>query len=253
MGALLPWATFVLVLAAEGNFVAGAAGIGLLVIALPSLIPIVSAPPGVARAVTVVALTGAAFYAGNFINTSEGSTAALAVIVIPTTAVVLTVVIWVGEGLIRSRRPDNDPADPPIRIGSFIAARPNARFAAWFIDASLLFVVLVVPLTRLSHAHQETTAFVIGAVVSVAYFAAQVAATGMTLGHRVLGLRVVNVDSGAPPGPFAAILRSAVIALESALALTVFGGLFALADFCVTSTTGRSVPDVILRTAVVRR
>ena len=249
----MPWSTFVVVLAAGGNFAASAAAGGLLFIALASLIPVASAAPGLARAAVVVVLAGTAGYAGNFINTSESSTAGLAVLTVPMVAVALTVVVWVSQGLVRSRQPDDDPADPPVRVGNVIAARPSARFAAWFIDGALLFALLAVPLTRLSHAQQETAAFAIGAACSIAYFAVPVATRGATLGHRMLGMRVIDVETGSPPGPIAALLRAAVVALESALALTLFGGLLGLADFCFMSMTGRSFPDLILRTAVVRR
>jgi uncharacterized RDD family membrane protein YckC len=54
-------------------------------------------------------------------------------------------------------------------------------------------------------------------VISLAYSAYFVGVTTQSLGHRVAGIRIVNVDTGAPIGPGWGALRWLVLTLTGAL------------------------------------
>lgn len=95
--------------------------------------------------------------------------------------------------------------------GPGAVAGVGRRLAAITVDwvASLLVTSLLFP------------GLVYGSVpysfVTLAVFAVQVAVltwlTGASFGHRLLGMRVVRVGSGAPPGPRRAVVRTALLVL----------------------------------------
>jgi uncharacterized RDD family membrane protein YckC len=78
------------------------------------------------------------------------------------------------------------------------------RLGAAFVDG-MLFVGVASLLVRLPLSVGAGRA--ITTVLLAAYFVGGVVLTGRTLGKRVFGLRIVDVTSGALPGPRAAALR----------------------------------------------
>lgn len=76
------------------------------------------------------------------------------------------------------------------------------RFVAWAIDDVLLLAVGAI----FGRGIDGTAGAVFGALIAAAYYIAFWATTGQTLGHKLLGLRVVRTDGG-PVGVGAAIAR----------------------------------------------
>jgi hypothetical protein len=106
VASLVPWAAFLLPLYVGGlvrgtewelepQFTVVLPGY-LLLISLPSLLPLTVAPPGRLRLAVLVLLTGVALYASWFVMTSESSTAGLAVFLVPQVAIPLALVLAVG-------------------------------------------------------------------------------------------------------------------------------------------------------------
>jgi uncharacterized RDD family membrane protein YckC len=131
-------------------------------------------------------------------------------------------------------------------------ARPSERLAALAIDFAVVGVVLVVPLTAMSHAKQEVAAGVVGVAAGTIYLGGPIAAFGRTLGQSVLRLRVVDARTGARIGFARALLRSIVVVLEVAAALTLIFAIAGLAELMAAATNGRTLTDRLLRTAVAR-
>ncbi len=181
--------------------------------------------------------------------------------------------------------PGSEPAelaaaeDPPADARP---AHPAMRAFAFFLDGSTTFVIVVVVI----FAGLSDSGMNLFWAIPLVPFAATLLATaltallGVTPGKAVLGLRVVDADSGAPVGFGRAILRSLVIvapiALGAACAAVLaklpdvvqdaFGGGFvvlvaaipiagwiALLVMLATRPRHRGLQDLAGRSVVVRR
>jgi uncharacterized RDD family membrane protein YckC len=83
-------------------------------------------------------------------------------------------------------------------------------------------------------------------LLGLGYYIFFEAATGMTLGKRMVGIRVVDEDGDDPSFPAAAVRN--VLRLVDCLFLYLVGALFALA-----SPRGQRLGDRVAHTLVVRR
>ena len=126
------------------------------------------------------------------------------------------------------------------------------RLAALAIDVALVVAVLVVPLTRLSHASQELLAFVLGVAASTLYLAIPLALRGQTVGQRLTGVFVCDAETGQPASWPRSLVRGVIVTMEVLLTPSILFGLPALADFlAAASSSGRSITDRVLRTTVL--
>lgn len=114
----------------------------------------------------------------------------------------------------------------------------------------MLLLVLVAPLTALSHDKQEVLAAVLGISVSASLLAVPLAWKGRTLGQALIGLQVVRSD-GQPVSLARAYVRSLAVAIEVAAAPTVIFALPAVLELVSLATRGYTVTDQLLATAVV--
>jgi hypothetical protein len=218
-------------------------------VALPSLFPMAAASPGWMRVSVLTVMTAVAVVAAVLVVTSDDAQAGLAVFLVPYVGVPLGTVVWVAQTVLNARKTAS-----PGRVEDAVSslARPSERLAALAIDFAVVGVVLVVPLTAMSHARQEVAAGVVGGVAGTIYLGGPIAAFGRTLGQSVLRLRVVDARTGARIGFARALLRSIVVVLEVAAALTLIFAIAGLAELMAAATNGRTLTDRLLRTAVAR-
>jgi len=247
---VVPWAAFLVALqlwpddSDSSRGVAAFAPISFLFIALPSALPVVVARAWATRLLAVAAMTATNVVAASSLATSDDAQAGLAILLVPFVAAPLAVVIWVGQ-LVVERRPT---AARALIGNEGSPASPTDRLAALVIDAAAATAVLVVPLTALSHAGQELVAAILGITAAASFLALPIARWGRTLGHSLLGLEVVDSATQSRVGLVRAYLRSVVVVVEVVLIST----LLPLIDLVALVVGGRSLPDHLFRTSVVR-
>jgi uncharacterized RDD family membrane protein YckC len=134
------------------------------------------------------------------------------------------------------------------------------RFVAVLLDAVIIFFPLGIVVGLLSGGGYSESgngyanagvnvggnAFWLLLALGLGYYIICEAATGMTLGKRIVGIRVVD-DEGDPVGPGAAVVRN-VLRLVDGLFFYLVGALFAL-----SSSRGQRLGDRAAHTLVVRR
>lgn len=103
-----------------------------------------------------------------------------------------------------------DPTDPAT-------GRPYAslgqRIGAFLVDHVLAWVLIIATLIGLV---RGTSIFIVGAIATLAFAAYQwhgTAVRGQSIGKRIVGIRVADVDAGAPIGWSRAFVRYLVLAL----------------------------------------
>lgn len=143
----------------------------------------------------------------------------------------------------RTRRGDDS--------GEMVVATPSDRLAALVVDAVVCGGALAVPLTLLSNGGREVEAVLVGVVAAMLYLAIPLARRGRTFGQSLLGLMVLDHDSGRPVSFVRAAVRSVVVVLEvlglPSMILAAPAGL----EFLSAARTGRSLTDRALRTVVM--
>lgn len=214
----------------------------LTFVALPSALPLAVARTRVLRGVTLLLMTAATAITSVTVTASDDAQSGLALLWVPTFAIALAAVLWVGQTIAASRAGDRPAAT---------AATFSDRLAALAVDVLIVEAALIVPLTALSHAKKEVAAVVVGVGAATSYFAGLVAARGHTVGQSLLGLTVVDAQTLRRPAPARAIVRSLVVVLEVAGVWMVVLSPPAIIESVSTLLTGRSVTDRILRTSVI--
>jgi uncharacterized RDD family membrane protein YckC len=217
-----------------------AAAFYLVFVGLPSLAPIAAARSLWARlAATAIMSATAAFAAFQMVTIDDGQ-AGLAVIWVPLMAFPLAIVLWIGQKLVH-RPKDSEPGR---------AASASDRAAALIVDAIVLNAVVLGPLWALSDAKLEIVAGVLWLIAGTLYLALPVAGRGRTLGQWLVGLAVVDARSGGTCSYGKAVARSAIVTVETVGALSVLAPLV-VAELASVASTGRSLTDRLLQTAVV--
>lgn len=124
-----------------------------------------------------------------------------------------------------------------------VIAMPSERLAALTIDAGISLAVLVLPLTVLSDGGREVEAAVAGVVVATVYLALPLARRGRTVGQSLLGLTVLDEETGRPVSNLRAVLRSLIVVLEVVgIPTMIFAGP-AVLEYLAASRSGRSLTD----------
>lgn len=257
LASLVPVAAFLLVTAIADRHVdhtsrslsalVAAAPFYVAFIGLPSLLPLAAARAGVTWLATLAAMTAVAAIAGIAVVTSDDAQAGLAALWVPLAAIPLALVLWVGQAVAArwstARRPPNRHPLVPAEVSD--------RLAALAIDIAIVGVVLVVPLTAMSHAEQEVAAAVAGVAATTIFLAALVSARGATIGQALLGLAVVDAPTRTRVPLPRALVRSLIVVLEVAATATIVLAPLAFAELISASADGRSLTDRLLRTEVV--
>ena len=218
-------------------------------VALPSLFALAAASPGWMRVTVLTAMTAVAMIAGVLVGTSDDAQAGLAVLLVPYVGVPLGAVVWVARTAMNARRTAS-PERGEDAVSTL--ARPSDRLAALAIDITVVAAVLVAPLSAMSHARQEVAAAVVGVAVGTIYLGGPIAAFGRTLGQSVLRLRVVDARTGTRIGLARALVRSTIVVLEVAAALTIILAIAGLAELTAAAVDGRTLTDRLMRTAVAK-
>ncbi len=255
VASLVPWAAFLLAATlarvwADGTSLSRArlvavSPVYLAFVALPSLLPLAAARPGLMRLVVLLVMTAVAAIAGVLVATNDDAQAGLAVFLVPYVALPLSVVLWLARAVwSRWRAPPADGAEPSL-------ATPSDRLAALVVDVAIMGALLVVPLTAMSHARQEIAAGILGVATGTAYLTAFVVLSGRTLGQRLLRLAVVDAEGEEQLGVPRAAARSLVVVLEVVATATVLLAPIALAELLSVYAIGRSLTDRLLGTSVV--
>lgn len=216
-------------------------------VALPSLFPLAVARRGTMWLAVLAAMTGVSALAGVLVVTTDDAQAGLAVLWVPFVAVPLAGVIWIGEAVAARRRAaagsrDAEPGSP---------AGLSNRLAALTIDAVVLGVALVGPLTSMSHAKHEVAAAVVGIGTATVYQAGLAAWRGGTIGQSLLGLAVVDAATGGRVTLTRLLARGVIVTLEVAAAFTIVLAPVAIAELAAAGGSGRSLTDRLLRTEIV--
>lgn len=253
VASLIPWAAFVAVTwfgdrSTSISHEAAAALSLLAFVALPSALPVAVARARSLRLVAVAVMTAVAAIAGIAMTASDDAQAGLALLWVPLVALPLAAVIWVGERVAASRAAELQPGASELPEPATLAD----RLAALAIDATIVGAALVAPLTALSHAKHEVTAVVVGVAAATAYFAGLVATRGQTVGQAVLKLTVVDARTSRRLPLSRAVIRSLIVVLEVAAVPTVMLSPAAIAEAIAVQSTGRSLTDRLLGTAVIR-
>jgi hypothetical protein len=111
-------------------------------------------------------MTGVGFWAGWSMGSSDDAQAGLAALIVPFVGIPLAGAVLIGESVAVRRVGVRDP--DPIDLREERAALPE-RMAALLVDLALAALVLVVPLTMLSHRGAEVVAAVVGIGGALAY------------------------------------------------------------------------------------
>lgn len=135
--------------------------------------------------------------------------------------------------------------------GELANASPSDRLAALAIDVATSGAALVVPLTALSHAKFEVAAAVLGVGAATAYLAVPLAGKGRTFGQSLIGLLVLDYETGRPVSAPRAVLRSVIVVLEVAAVPTLILAVPALIEWLSLAGSGRTVTDRLLGTVVL--
>jgi len=149
----------------------------------------------------------------------------------------------------RARPPSAEEAEPAVT--HLTCAPLERRLLAWVVDAALVLSAVALPL--LASARAEPSPDPLGVLLPAAlalvlllgfgYGALAGALDGATVGQRLLGLRVVGPDGGAP-----GLLRSAV---RAGLAVTGAAALGAGLWPAILTNSGRGLHDLVTGTVVV--
>jgi hypothetical protein len=259
VASLVPWVAFLAAMALTDIWVDDSSGtfVGLMAasplylgfVALPSLFPLAAASRGWMRMTVLTVMTVVAVIAAVLVVTTDDAQAGLAVLLVPYVGVPLGMVVWVAQTVSKARKTAS-PERAKDAVSSL--AGPSERLAALAIDIAVVGAVLVIPLTAMSHAKLEVAAGVVGVAAGAIYLGVPIAAVGRTLGQSVLRLGVVDSRTGARIGLARALLRSIIVVLEVAAALTLIFAIPGLAELMAVATDGRSLTDRFLRTAVAR-
>ncbi len=216
-----------------------AAPLYLLFVSLPSALPLAAAGRGRLRLAVLATMTAVAVVAAMELVASDDAQAGLAVLLVPMAAFPLAVAVWVGRRLAGRRLPHDEP-------GSL--ASTSDRAAALIFDVATVGGGLVVPLTGMIHSGQGVAATVLGIGVATLALAVPVVWRGRTFGQSLFGLAVLDARTGDRIGLGRSIVRSLIVVVEAVM----LGSLLPLADLAAVAATGRSLPDRVLRTSVVR-
>jgi hypothetical protein len=244
-GSLVPWAALLAAVTlvdgppAEPGVVAAPY---LVFVALPSFLAALAGRSAAVQVLVLVVLTAVAAWAGVEMATTEDAQAGLAVLLVPFVALPLGVAVAVGSEVAAVRRAGH---------GSARRAAVSERLAALAVDVILTGAVLWVPAVALSGAGHEVAAAVLTVVFATTYVGGSVAVAGRTAGQRLLDLTVVHVATGGRVPPGRAVLRSFVVVVEVVAAPSITFGVPALAELTAVATTGRSLTDRLVGTAVV--
>lgn len=257
LASLIPWAAFLAATVVADRWVeykstslaglAAAAPLYLGFISLPSLLPLVVARRGAAWIAVLAVMTAVAVAAGVLIVTTDDAQAGLAVLWVPIVAIPLAGVLWIGEAIAARWA----SAEPPRDASAVLPAGLSDRCAALTIDLVIVGLVLVAPLTAMSHAKQEVAAAVIGLGVTAIYQAGLMAWRGGTIGQSLLGLVVVNAATGGRVALSRLLARGVVVTLEVAAAFTIILAPIAIAEGIAAGANGRSLTDRLLGTNVL--
>lgn len=250
---LIPWAAFVTVLFVDdgsgsvGHLAAVALGY-LAFVGLPAALPVAMARSRAMRLVALSVMTAVSTISAVVMTGSDYAQAGLVALWVPYVALPLAAVIWTGESVAVSRaaarRRSSDEAAAPVSLVE--------RLAALVIDAAIVGAALGVPLTALSDAKKEVAAVVVGVAVVTAYFAGFTVTRGRTVGQSLLGLTVVDAQTLGRLPVSRAVARGLIVGLEVAAVATIILSPAALAEAIAIVTTGRSLTDHVVRTAVTR-
>jgi hypothetical protein len=229
--------------------------ISLGVVWVLSLIPLAVSRHVVAFAGVLVVMTCVAAVAGYLVVTIDDAQAGLAILYVSYVALPLAMAVGLIQAVVggaeRRRWWRAHPVGSPAVPTDTAPARAGLRVAALLIDTLALGAVLAYPLTSLSHARLETVAAVGGIAVAVAYLAVGTSGTLRTLGQVLVGVAVVGHRDGGPVGAGRATVRGLLIVVEVLATLTLWGVPVAVVDLVVVRLGGRSLIDLLLRTAVV--
>lgn len=129
-------------------------------------------------------------------------------------------------------------------------AEPIDRFGAFGIDLAIVGLVLVAPLTALSHAGLEAVAWVVGIGAAVAYLAVPISRSGRSPGQRLLRIEVVDSGSHRRLPASRAVVRGALLVGEVFL-MVAFVGLPLLLEWASMARSRRSLVDRASGTVVV--
>ena len=88
-------------------------------------------------------------------------------------------------------------------VASGEAAGFGERLVAYIID----IVILAVPLAIMSYILPTMVYYILGLIFSIGYLVYFWSTTGQTVGKMAMGLKVINVNTGAPPDAATAALR----------------------------------------------
>jgi hypothetical protein len=188
-------------------------------------------------------MTAAAAAAAVTMATSDDAQAGLAVFIVGYVALPLAALVWVGETLFKVWR--------RTELGVTTLATTEERIVALLIDTLLIGAALVIPLTAMSHAGHEVMAAVIGVSIGTAWLAVPVVLFGGSIGQLALRLRVVDAVKGGPLSLVKAMTRSAIVALEVAVAPTFVLAGAGLCEVIACASNGRSLTDRLLRTYLI--
>jgi uncharacterized RDD family membrane protein YckC len=252
VASLLPWVAFEVTLAVSAHWTDDSiSALALIVVspgylvfvALPALLPLVAAPPGRVRMTVLAVMTAVAVVAASLVTTSDDAQAGLAVSYVPYVGVPLGALIWITRTTVNARQHASRQ--------SWSLARPSDRVAALAIDVVVVVSVLGLPMSAISRS--DLTVIATFLTVGAIYLGAPLAIGGASLGQSILRVRVVDAESGNRIGPVRALLRSSVVAMEVAAALTIVLALVGIVDLAAATSNGRSLTDRLFRTAVVTR
>ena len=240
LASLAPWLALLVAatLADDEAHVSGmlaAAPFYLAFVAVPAFGAIIAGRSWATRVVVTAVMTVVAAGAGVSMATSDDAQAGLAVLWVPVVAVDLAALVLVLGAVVRRR-------EHAAGVGG-----ASSRLAALLIDAVVIAAMLQAPLQVLSDA--VAASLVSGALATV-YLASFVTLAGGTPGQMLTGLTVVDHATGRLVPLGRALLRSVVVVVEVALAMSVLAPLV-IAELAAATKSGRSLTDRLFGTAVL--
>jgi len=154
--------------------------------------------------------------------------------------------------------------DQPALVPAGLGTRVGARITDGMVFAWLSFFVLIEvdarllggdPLGRRPHlvdARATRTVVIVG-LLSMAYEVMPVLFRGATLGKAMLGLRVVDQETGQRPGPLAVLVRWLMIYGVAAIPLVGWVLTLMVLFPVLVLKSGRGIHDRMAGTRVVKR
>ncbi len=127
------------------------------------------------------------------------------------------------------------------------------RLSGMAVDAVVVGLIVYWPLTSLSRSGDEAAAVLVGVLFAVSYEAVAISRFGGTLGHRLLGLKVIESSTTTVPSLARAFSRGLVVVIELLLAATVLFSVVLAIDAILVLSSGRSIGDRLTRTSVESR